>query len=128
MTTKSSMNLVNDAKGQIENLSPDDVQREMAEGNVTLIDLRESEELQENGKIEGSIHAPRGLLEFYADPSRPVYKPEFVKNNRLILYCSRGLRSALAAVTLQEMGYTNVAHLEGGFEGWRDCGKLVVDK
>ena len=120
------MDLVNDARGQIENLSPDDVQREMAAGSATLIDLRESEELQENGKIEGSIHAPRGLLEFYADPVRPVYKPEFVKNNRLILYCSRGLRSALAAVTLQEMGYTNVAHLEGGFEGWKDDGKLVM--
>jgi rhodanese-related sulfurtransferase len=127
MTTKSSMDLVNDAKRQIENLSPDDVQREMAAGNVTLIDLRESEELQENGKIEGSIHAPRGLLEFYADPARPVYKPEFARNNRLILYCSRGLRSALAAVTLQEMGYTNVAHLEGGFEGLKEGGKLVVE-
>ena len=120
------MDLVNDAKGQIENLSPDDVRREMAAGNVTLIDLREGEELRENGKIEGSIHAPRGLLEFYADPARPVYKPEFVKNNRLILYCSRGLRSALAAVTLQEMGYANVAHLEGGFERWKEDGKPVA--
>jgi len=127
MTTKSSMDLVNDAKAQIENLTPDDVQREMAAGNVTLIDLRESEELRENGKIEGSIHAPRGLLEFYADRACPVYKPEFARNNRLILYCSRGLRSALAAVTLQEMGYTNVAHLEGGFEGWKEGGKLVLE-
>lgn len=70
--------------------------------------------------------------EFYADPSRPVYKPEFAPNNRLILYCSRGLRSprvgsALAAVTLQEMGYTNVAHLDGGFEGWKEDGKPVVE-
>jgi len=122
------MDLVIAAKGQIENLTPDDVQCEIAAGNVTLIDLRESEELQENGKIEGSIHAPRGLLEFYADPARPVYKPEFIKNNRLILYCSRGLRSALAVVTLQEMGYTSVAHLEGGFEGWKDGGKPIVEE
>jgi rhodanese-related sulfurtransferase len=98
----------------------------MTAGNVTLIDLRESEELQENGKIEGSIHVPRGLLEFYADPARPVYKPEFAQNNRLILYCSAAY-AALAAVTLQEMGYTNVAHLEGGFEGWKDGGKLMVE-
>jgi hypothetical protein len=113
MTTKSSMDLVNDAKGQIENLSPDDVQREMAAGNVTLIDLRESEELQENGKIEGSIHAPRGLLEFYADPARPVYKPEFARNNRLILLLPRltfgAGRSDIAGNGLYECG---------SFGGW----------
>ncbi len=125
MTAKSAMDLVNDAKGQIENLTPDEVQREMAEGNATLIDLRESEELQQNGKIEGSINAPRGMLEFYADASLPYHKPEFDKNNRLILHCASGGRSALAAATLQQMGYTNVAHLDGGFTGWKKAGKPV---
>ena len=127
MTNKSATDLVKEAKQQIENLSPDQVNEELSNGNVTLIDLRESEELKQNGRIAGSIHAPRGMLEFYADPSLPYHKPEFDKNKRIILHCASGGRSALAAATLKQMGYENIAHLDGGFKAWKDSGKPNVE-
>ncbi|MBX2963085.1 MAG: rhodanese-like domain-containing protein [Cyclobacteriaceae bacterium] len=124
---KSAKELVAEAKKQIENLTPQQVQDELAKGNAVLIDLRESEELKQSGRIEGAVHAPRGMLEFYADPSMPYYKPEFDKSKRIILHCASGGRSALAAATLKEMGYTNVAHLDGGLKAWKDSGKPVVE-
>ena len=127
MAAKSAPDLVKEAKQQIENLTPAQVKEELEKENVTLIDIRESEELKQNGKIPGSIHAPRGMLEFYADPSLPYHKPEFNKDNRIILHCASGGRSALATVTLKQMGYENVAHLEGGFKGWKEAGMPVTE-
>lgn len=126
-TPKSAKDLVAEAKGQIENLTPQQVQDELAKGNVILIDIRESEELKQNGRIEGAVHAPRGMLEFYADPAMPYYKPEFDKSKRIILHCASGGRSALGVTTLKEMGYTNVAHLDGGLKAWKDSGKPTVE-
>lgn len=123
MTNKSATDLVKEAKLNIENLSPNQVGEELSGGNVTLIDIRESEELKQNGRIAGSIHAPRGMLEFYADPSLPYHKPEFDKNKRIILHCASGGRSALAVATLKQMGYENIAHLDGGIKAWKDSGK-----
>ena len=128
MSNKSATHLVQKAKLEIENLSPDQVSTELSRGGATLIDLRESEELKQNGRIAGSIHAPRGMLEFYADPSLPYHKPEFDKNKRIILYCASGGRSALAVKTLKQMGYTNIAHLDGGLKAWKDSGKQVLDQ
>ena len=127
MEHKSATDLVKEAKQQIENLTPDQVQEELAKGNVTLIDIRESEELKQNGKVAGSVHAPRGMLEFYADPSLPYHRPEFDKSKRLILHCASGGRSALATCTLKQMGYTQVAHLDGGFKAWKEAGKPVAE-
>jgi rhodanese-related sulfurtransferase len=127
MSNKSATDLVNIAKQGIENLSPDQVSEEISNGVVTLIDLRESEELKQNGKIAGSVHIPRGTLEFCADPTFPKYNPVFVKDERLILYCATGSRSALATSTLHQMGYVNVAHLEGGFKAWTESGKKIVE-
>ena len=123
---KSAMDFVKEAKKQIENLTPQQVQEELSKGNVTLIDLRESEELKQNGRIAGSVHAPRGMLEFYADPSLPYHKPAFNKNKRIILHCGSGGRSALSAVTLKQMGYENIAHMDGGFKAWKESGKPVI--
>lgn len=125
MTSKSASDLVKEAKQQIENLTPDQVQQELSNGNATLIDIRESEELKQNGKIAGAVHAPRGMLEFYADSSLPYHRPEFDKNKRIILHCASGGRSALAAATLKQMGYENVAHLDGGLKAWKESGKPV---
>ena len=116
MTSKSATDLVKEAKQQIENLTPDQVQQELSNGNATLIDIRESEELKQNGKIAGAVHAPRGMLEFYADSSLPYHRPEFDKSKRIILHCASGGRSALAAATLKQMGYEKVAHLDGGLK------------
>lgn len=126
-TAKSATDLVKEAKTQIENLTPIQVQGEIEKGNVVLIDIREPDELKQNGVIPGSINAPRGMLEFYADSSLPYHKPEFKKDSRIILQCASGGRSALAAVTLKQMGYTNVAHLDGGFKAWKDAGLPVRD-
>lgn len=122
MPSKSAADLVKEAKGQIDNLNPQQVHEEISNGNATLIDIREAEELQQNGKIEGAIHAPRGMLEFYADPSQPYHRPEFNKDKKLILHCASGGRSALAATTLKQMGYENVAHLDGGIKAWKESG------
>jgi rhodanese-related sulfurtransferase len=110
--------MVKAAKKGIENLTPQQAMQEISQGNVTVIDIREPGELTQNGKIAGSINAPRGMLEFYADPTLPYHKPEFNKEKRLILYCASSGRSALAVKTLKEMGYTNVAHIDGGFKAW----------
>ncbi|MCP2044466.1 rhodanese-like domain-containing protein [Pontibacter sp. HSC-36F09] len=126
MAHKSATDLVNEAKQQIENLSPDQVEEEISKGNATVIDIRESDELQQNGKIAGSVHAPRGMLEFYADSSLPYHRPEFDKNKRLILHCASDGRSALATATLKQMGYENVAHMDGGFKAWKEAGKPVA--
>ena len=122
MVAKSATDLVKEAKQQIENLTPAEVRNELSKGNATLIDIRESEELKENGKIPGSVHAPRGMLEFYADASLPYHRPEFDKNKKIILHCASGGRSALAAATLKQMGYENVAHLDGGIKAWKETG------
>lgn len=127
MATKSATDLVKEAKQQIENLTPEEVKEELSKGNVTLIDIRESEELKQNGKIAGSVHAPRGMLEFYADPSLPYHKPEFDKDKRIILHCASGGRSSLATSTLKQMGYNNVAHMDGGFKAWKDSGMPVTE-
>ena len=126
MAIKSATDLVKEAKQQIENLTPAQVKEELDKGNVTLIDIRESEELKQNGKIPGSFHAPRGMLEFYADPSLPYHKPEFKKDERIILHCASGGRSALAAVTLKQMGYEKVGHLDGGLTAWKEAGMAVL--
>jgi rhodanese-related sulfurtransferase len=114
---KSAAEQVAEAKARIENLNAGQVDQELRQG-ATLIDLREPEERSATGVISGSVAAPRGMLEFYADPTSPYYRPEFDSSRRIILTCAGGGRSALAAVTLQEMGYDNVAHLESGVNGW----------
>lgn len=122
---KSAADLVKEAKAQIDNLSPAQVQEALSKGNATLIDIREAEELVANGRIEGSVLAPRGMLEFYADETLPYHKPEFDRNKKLILHCASGGRSALAAATLKQMGYTDVCHLDGGIKAWKEAGLLV---
>ncbi|MFD2164218.1 rhodanese-like domain-containing protein [Paradesertivirga mongoliensis] len=127
MEHKTASDLVKDAKQSIENLSPEEVDEELSNNDITLIDIRESEELKQNGRIAGSVHAPRGMLEFYADSTLPYHKQEFDKNKRLILHCASGGRSALAAATLKQMGYENVAHMDGGINAWKQSGKPVIE-
>ena len=121
---KSSSEMVGEAKGQVENLDPDAVERELAAGAV-LVDLREPEELEANGRIPGAVHVPRGMLEFRADPSSSYHQAPIDPSKRVILHCASGGRSALGAATLREMGYEDVAHLDGGITAWKDAGKPV---
>jgi rhodanese-related sulfurtransferase len=122
---KSLEDMVGEAKGKVENLSVEQVVAEFDGGDVTLIDVREPAELEQQGVIAGSVHAPRGMLEFFADPASPYHRPEFNRGHRIILHCAGGGRSALAADTLQQMGYANVAHLDGGFNAWKAAGQPV---
>ncbi len=90
-----------------------------------LVDVREPDERQANGSIPGAVPAPRGMLEFWADPTSPYHREEFQPDRRVILHCASGGRSALAAATLQDLGYQRVAHLDGGFKAWKDAGQPV---
>ncbi len=117
---KTAVELVTEAKGRVENLTPQQVAAELEGGGATLIDIREDDERHQNGAIPNAVRAPRGMLEFWADPTSPYHREEFDPARRTILYCASGGRSALAADTLQRMGYTNVAHLDGGIKAWKE--------
>lgn len=124
MNAKTAMDLVKEAKSKIENLTPGQVKEELLHSETVLIDIREGDEVK-TGKIPGSVHASRGMLEFYADPSLPYYNPVFEKNKRIILHCASGGRSALAVQTLKEMGFQNIAHLDGGIKAWKEAGYVI---
>ncbi|HET8626337.1 MAG TPA: rhodanese-like domain-containing protein [Thermomicrobiales bacterium] len=124
-TPKTAAQMVAAAKQRVQNLTPEQVEAELAQGDAVLVDLRESEERAQTGAIPDATHVPRGMLEFYADPASPYHRQEFDPNRRVILHCASGGRSALAAETLQQMGYTNVAHLDGGIRAWQESGRPV---
>ncbi len=117
--------LVAAAKAGVENLQPAEVAEEVDRGDALLVDLREPEETAD-GIIPGAILAPRGMLEFHADPSTPYHLDAFNRSRRVIVYCAAGSRSALGAAVLQELGYRDVAHLEGGLKAWREEGRPVT--
>ena len=125
MGTQTAAAMVAEAKTRVENLTPEDVEREVRAGAV-LVDIREPDERQ-GGAIAGSTHAARGMLEFYADSTSPYHRPEFDRERRIVLYCASGGRSALAADTLQTLGYRNIAPLDGGIKAWTAAGKPVGD-
>jgi rhodanese-related sulfurtransferase len=124
---KTAADLVAEAKQRIQNLTVDQTAEELERGDALLVDLREPDERQEHGAIPGAVHAPRGMLEFWADPTSPYHRAEFHPNRRVILHCAGGGRSALAADTLQHMGYANVAHLDGGFNAWKAAERPIED-
>ncbi len=124
---KSAAEMVAEAKGHVENLTPEQVAAEVEGGDAILIDIREDDERVQNGAIPNAVRAPRGMLEFWADTSSAYHRDEFDPARRTILYCASGGRSALAADTLQRMGYRNVAHLDGGIKAWKEAGKTVEE-
>ncbi len=127
MSVKKVWDLVEEIKRDLENLTPEQVQAEMAAGTATVVDIRDFRELYLKGKVPGAFHADRGMLEFWIDPTSPYYRDTFQPEKRYILYCAGGGRSALAAQAMKDMGYPNVAHLESGFGGWAAAGLPVED-
>lgn len=119
-----AMQRVSEARKRVENLSVQQTAEELEKGAL-LVDLRESEERREDGVIAGAVHIPRGLLEFQADSELPHHRGELQPDRRIILHCASGGRSALGADLLQQMGYTNVAHLDGGITAWKEEGLPV---
>ena len=117
--TKTVKTLVAEAKEQTNSINPADAHHRQQAGDAILIDIRDIRELQRDGRIEGAFHAPRGMLEFWADPDSPYHKEVFATKSELILFCASSWRSALAAKTLQDMGFSNIRDMEGGFTAWK---------
>jgi rhodanese-related sulfurtransferase len=122
---QTAAEMVAEAKKRVENLTVEQTANELASGDVLLVDVREASERAEHGVIPGAVEAPRGMLEFWADPSSPYHRSEFQPGRRVILHCASGGRSALAAVMLEDLGYTDVAHLDGGITAWKGQGQPV---
>ncbi len=116
MTIKSSQTLVSEALSKIKTITADEALKLSNEDKCTLIDIREKGELDKTGRIENSNHIPRGMLEFWLDPEGPYFKSgKLDMTKEMVLFCAGGLRSALAAKSLKEMGFENVSHIDGGF-------------
>ena len=116
MTIKSSQTLVSEALSAIKTITANEALKLSNEGKCTLIDIREKGELDKTGRIENSNHIPRGMLEFWLDPDGPYFKNGKIDMNKeMVLFCAGGLRSALAAKALNEMGFKKVSHIDGGF-------------
>jgi len=122
--TKGYAQLVAEAESEVRRLTIDEAMEAQSSGAL-LVDLRDVREVKAEGRIPGSYHAPRGMLEFWVDPDSPYHREALSSADRLVLYCNLGWRSALAAKTLQEMGFTNVAHIEGGLDAWKSEGGPV---
>jgi len=114
--------LVAQAKSETNAMTPQQAFDEAQTGIALLIDIRDIRELQREGQINGAFHAPRGMLEFWADPQSPYYKDVFAKSGNLVLFCASSWRSALAAKTLQDMGMNNIFDMDGGFNAWKSAG------
>jgi rhodanese-related sulfurtransferase len=129
MNIKSSQTLVEEAKKNIETLSSNQAKSLIEKKEITLIDVRDIRELWKEGTIENSKHIPRGMLEFWLDPESSYFKANKIKDNKkLVLFCALGLRSALATKSLVDMGFKNVAHVEGGFDALKKTGLKVIAK
>jgi rhodanese-related sulfurtransferase len=119
--------MVEAAKAEIENLSVEETQEAMHDPDTIVVDIRDVRELQREGRIPGSLHVPRGMLEFWIDPKSPYHKPIFAEDRKFIFHCASGWRSALAAKVAQDMGLKPVAHIETGFSGWMKAGGPVEE-
>ena len=129
MSIKSSQILVEEAKKFIETLSSDQAKKLFEKKEITLIDVRDIRELWKDGTIENSKHIPRGMLEFWLDPESKYYKENKIKDvKKMVLFCALGWRSALATKALVDMGFKNVAHVDGGFDSLKKSGLKVIEK
>ena len=116
MSVKTIQNLVSDAMNEIKTIDAGEAYQMVQNKNCNLIDIRESNELENTGSVEGASHIPRGMLEVYLDPNSPIFQNGKIDQNKeFVLFCAGGVRSALAAKSLKEMGYQKVSHIDGGF-------------
>jgi len=129
MNIKSSQQLVKEAQKNIETLKSDEIKKLLENNEITLIDVRDIRELWKEGTIENSKHIPRGMIEFWLDPESTYYKANKIQNvKKMVLFCALGWRSALATKSLVDMGFQNVAHVDGGFSALKKSGLKVVTK
>ena len=127
MTIKSIQTLVNDAMQEIKTISADEAYKLFENNNCNLIDVREINELENSGKVQGANHMPRGMLEVYLDPNSPVFQNgQLDQDKEFVLFCAGGVRSALAVKSLKDMGYQKISHIEGGFASIADSKFKIV--
>ena len=127
MTVKSSQTLVSEALKEVKTITSDEAFKMSNDGKCNLIDIRDIRELQKEGKVENAQHIPRGMLEFWLDPESIYFKEgKLDMNKEMVLFCAGGLRSALAAKTLKDMGFKNVSHIDGGFGAIRQSKFKIV--
>ena len=116
MAIKSLQTLVSEAMQEIKTINADEALKMVDDNNCNLIDIREVRELESTGKVENSVHIPRGMLEIYLDPNSALFQQGVLdQNNETVLFCAGGVRSALAVKALKNMGYEKISHIEGGF-------------
>ena len=116
MIIKTIQNLVSEAMSEIKTIDVEEAFQMVQDKNCNLIDIRESNELENTGSVEGASHIPRGMLEVYLDPNSPVFQNgQIDQNKEFVLFCAGGVRSALAVKSLKDMGYQKVSHIDGGF-------------
>ena len=116
MNIKSIQNLVSEAMNEIKTINVDQAYEMVKDNNCNLIDVREVNELDATGRVDGASHIPRGLLEVYLDPNSLVFQNgQLDKNKEFVLFCAGGVRSALAVKSLMNMGYKKISHIDGGF-------------
>ena len=119
MITKGIKQLCAEAEALVETWTVDQAHAHLDDDDVVFVDIRDIRELWREGAIPGAVHAPRGMLEFWVDPESPYARDVFQTGKRFMFFCAGGLRSALAARAMQEMGLTPVCHMEGGYSGWK---------
>ena len=122
---RSAAELVAAAEREITTLSFDEMRAAMDDPDTVIIDIRDVRELWREGKIPGAIHSPRGMNEFWIDPTSPYHRPVYASGKRFVLYCAGAWRSALEAKMFQDMGLANVAHMAQGFTAWKAVGMPV---
>ncbi|MDH3694577.1 MAG: rhodanese-like domain-containing protein [Gammaproteobacteria bacterium] len=125
MTSHNLQKMLAEANAVIDTISVHDVLEIAGSPDTVFVDIRETVERQQNGIIPSAVHAPRGFLEFIADPQGPMHNEIFISGKRFILFCATGGRSTLATKTLLDMGFKDVAHIAGGFAAWREAGGAV---
>ena len=127
MAIKSSQTLVSDALKEIKTISTEDAHKMVNDNQCNLIDIRDIRELQKEGQVEGAKHIPRGMLEFWLDPESVYFKEgKFDLKKEMVLFCAGGLRSALAAKSLKDMGFDKVSHIDGGFGAIRESKFKII--
>ena len=123
MAIKSLQTLISEIMNQIKTISADEAYEMLQNENCNLIDIREINELENTGKVDGASHIPRGMLEVYLDPNSPIFQNgQIDQNKEFVLFCAGGVRSALAVKSLKDMGYQKVSHIDGGF------GSIAISK
>lgn len=120
--TKGVKQLCAEAEAEVETWTVEQAKAALGDDDVVFVDIRDIRELWRDGAIPGAVHAPRGMLEFWVDPESPYAREVFQSGKRFLFFCAGGMRSALAAKSVQDMGLNPVCHMAGGYGAWKKAG------